>query len=391
MRNAAILTLLETVVPAKSYGTSAVLAARHFHFVRAGAKALDLADALGREPEIEVVAVLGEGERPLGVVSRQHLFTLIGKPFGREVLARADVGEVLEDAPRIDVHASLFTVAASALDESRSTPYLVLVDDTEAYRGILSARDLSEYMSRITQEDIELAGEIQERLEECNEAVGDERFSLDAWSQAAKGVGGDFWFTRALTDGHVFLTLCDVSGKGVAASLVVSMVWGMLVMYDFGKGLADLLTGLNESLVATFRHERYLTGFFALYDPTTREIAVADMGHSHSLLFRKGRVMRLKGTGNIPVGIERVVDPVIDRWRLEPGDRLLVYSDGLSEQEDAAGEEFGEGRIASIAGACFARGRSLRHDLPEALDRHRGRIPQQDDMSFLCLSLAQGC
>jgi sigma-B regulation protein RsbU (phosphoserine phosphatase) len=381
-------SILMKAVPAKSYGSSAVLAARHFYSVPAGAKVLELAEEFRRRPELEVVAVVEEGGAPRGLIARAALFDLLGKPFGLEILGRMVVSELAEPAPAVDMHASIFAVADEALGDAAARPYRILVDEAGRFSGILSARDLSEYLSRITQEDIELAGVIQSRLEECNEVVGDPRYSFDAWSRAAKGVGGDFWFTKRMEDGLIFLILCDISGKGVAASLVVSMVWGMLLMYDFGRGLRPLIIGLNESIVATFRLERYLTGFFAVYDPSTGDLAVADMGHAHEFLFRGGRAFRLKSDGcNIPIGIEASVEPAIARWRLKAGDSLFVYSDGLLEQEDSGGEEYGEGRLASAVGACLASGGALRHFLPEALDAHRGKIPQQDDMSFICLTV----
>jgi phosphoserine phosphatase RsbU/P len=381
-------SILAKVVPAKSYGTSAVLAARHFYSVPAATKVLELAEEFRRRPEMEVVAVVEEGGAPRGLISRSALFDLLGKPFGLEILGRMVVSELSEPAPFADVHSSLFAVADDVLGGAQSHPYRILVDDRGQFSGILSARDLSEYLSRITQDDIELAGAIQSRLEECNEAVGDPRYSFDAWSRAAKGVGGDFWFTKRTEDGRIFLILCDVSGKGVAASLVVSMVWGMLLMYDFERGLLPLIESLNESIVAIFRLERYLTGFFAVYDPSTKELAVADMGHAHEFLFRGGKALRLRSDGcNIPIGIESAVEPSIARWRLKAGDSLFVYSDGLLEQEDSDGREYGEERLAAAVGTCLATGGAPRQALPLALDAHRGKIPQQDDMSFICLTV----
>ena len=162
----------------------------------------------------------------------------------------------------------------------------------------------------------------------------------------------------------------------------------MLRMNDFSKGLASLLVSLNEAIVATFHLEKYLTGFFCVFDPGSRELAVADMGHSHALILRAGGARRLKApNSNLPIGVETELHPLIHVWHLRPGDALLVYSDGLTEQEDQGGAEFGEGRLAAVALKSLARGASLRDTLPLALDTHRGRTPQQDDMSFMLLSL----
>jgi sigma-B regulation protein RsbU (phosphoserine phosphatase) len=411
--------ILGQASPAKTYGSSALLASRHFHFVRPETRTLDLSDAFRDGADIEAVAVVDDAGRPLGIVTREGLFALLAKPFAREILGRSLVPEVMEAAPVVDAHMSLF--AAAGVPRAGDSPWLILADAGGAggesrFRGLLSLRDLSDYLSQMTQDDIELAGSIQARLEESNEEIGGPGLAVVAWSRAAKGVGGDFWFAKRLEDGRVFLCLCDVSGKGVAASLVVSMVWGMLAMYDFRGGLEKLLIKLNESLISTFRLERYLTGFFGIYDAGSRELAVADMGHSHSLLVRGGRALRLKGRDrNLPLGVEAALEPRLERWRLEEGDALFVYSDGLTEQEDAAGKEFGEARLAATLAACLSlavtssggavtgsgdgatssgpatgasegdAGARLREEVPRALDLYRGRIPQQDDMSFMCL------
>ena len=382
-RHAFLITEAEA---ARDYGTTVLRAARHRHCAPREAGATALADELGRRPEIEVLALLDAEGRPEGRVSREGLFALLGKPFGREVLGRTRAWEIAERAPLLDAHSGLFSAGARAGGEA---PYRILVDAEGRFRAILSSRDLAEHLSRITEDDIELAGRIQERLEEGNEAVGGEGYRFVAWPRPSKGVGGDFWFSKRLEDGSAFVALCDVSGKGVAASLVVSLVWGMLRMHDYGKGLASLLVALNEALVATFHLEKYLTGFFCVFDPRSGALEAADMGHSHALVLREGKARRLKAPErNLPIGVEPELRPAIASWRLRSGDALLVYSDGLSEQENPAGEEFGERRLAACALAALARGESLREALPAALDRHRGTTPQQDDMSFMLLNLS---
>jgi serine phosphatase RsbU (regulator of sigma subunit) len=89
---------------------------------------------------------------------------------------------------------------------------------------------------------------------------------------------------------------------------------------------------------------------------------------------------------NLPLGIERDLEPSVARLPLEPGDSLLVFSDGLTEQENPGGEEFGVRRLSATAAGSAAAGRSLAETVPEAVDAWRGRTPQQDDMSFMLLS-----
>ena len=378
--------MISEVEANRDYGNTVLKAARHRHFAPRDITAAALADELGKRPQIEVLALLDSDHHPAGLITREGLFSLLGKPFGREVLGRTQAWELAGQAPVLDWHTSIFS--AGNRDGVEAAPYRILVDSEGRFRAILSSRDLAEHLSRITEEDIELAGRLQERLEAGNEILSSSLYGFEAWSRLAKGVGGDFWYTKKLEGDAVFFALCDVSGKGVAASLVVSLVWGMLRMYDFQKGLSSLLVSLNEALVATFHLEKYLTGFFGVYDPKTGVLEAADMGHAHALVFRGGRARRLGSNNrNLPIGVEPMLNPLIHRWHLMPGDALFVYSDGIPEQENPAGMELGEQRLAGFVLETLKSGRTLRETLPTALDRHRGTAPQQDDMSFILLNL----
>jgi phosphoserine phosphatase RsbU/P len=381
------------------FSSSALHAARFFHYASSSARLLDVADALRDLPALPAVAVVdGEG-KAIGIVRREALFALTGKPFGREVLGRSLVAEIVEEVAAFDAHADLFAVAQKLLpgsgDSSREAEarFCLLTGEDGSFLALLDSQDIANYLSRMTQDDIELAGRLQERLlagegQASEGRKAGEPWGIEAWSRPAKGVGGDFYFTKRLDDGRLFLTLCDVSGKGVAASLIVAMVWGMLRMFDYGRGLRELVQGLNEAVVATFHMEKYLTGIFLFYDPATRRLSSADMGHSHAVLFRGGKALSLREPkGNLPIGVDQELDPVILPYRLESGDRLFLYSDGLTEQENSRSEEYGEKRLKAAAAEAISRGSSLREALPAAIDAHRGGTPQQDDMSFLMLSL----
>jgi phosphoserine phosphatase RsbU/P len=395
--------LLEKVGPVRMFSSSALHAARYFLAARSDSSLLRLADEFQADPELPAVAVLDAAGRVIGIVRRDRLFALLGKPFGREVLMKSSIGdgEIVEEVPSFDARTDLFTVAAQLLPDAAEGStgardgggYCLLVGEDGRFLGLLSAQDLANYLSRMTRDDIELAGRLQERLMggALASIAGTEReadWRIEAWSRSAKGVGGDFYFTRPLEDGKVFFALCDVSGKGVAAALVVSMVWGMLRMFDYSRGLHELLVGLNEAVVSTFHLEKYLTGMFLIYDPGERRLLCADMGHSHAALFRGDRILSLRAPqGNLPIGVEIDIDPSIAPYRIAPGDRLLIYSDGLTEQEGVGTGEFGEGRLCTVAAGAMARGAPLKEAIPEALDKHRGATPQQDDMSFILLTV----
>src|SRR6185295_18289842 len=131
------------------------------------------------------------------------------------------VQEITEEVPFFNAHSNLFAVADEVRQGSKSDSprYFLLVDTQHKFMGIFSSHDLVRYLSQITQEDIELAAMLQERLVREHERVVGKGWKLNAWSHYAKGVGGDFYSHRSLAGGKEFITLCDVSGKGVAASI----------------------------------------------------------------------------------------------------------------------------------------------------------------------------
>ena len=142
--------------------------------------------------------------------------------------------------------------------------------------------------------------------------------------------------------------------------------------------------------MATFHMEKYMTGIFLVYDPSEQRVHCADMGHSRSSGVPRRTPRSIKGPkGNLPIGVELEVEPAIYPYRLKRGDDLLVYGDGLIEQEDSRAIEFSERRLIAAASGAIGRGEKLREVLPAALDAHRGTAgpsatPQQDDMSFFC-------
>ena len=379
-----------TVKPAKVYGSSILRVASHFSAVASDCKILSLAEMFQEQPELAAVAVLDSGQNCIGLVSRGNLFNLLGKPFGRDILNKKLVQEITEDAPSFNAHANLFAVADEVRQGSKSESprYFLLVDTQHKFMGIFSSHDLVRYLSQITQEDIELAAMLQERLVREHERVAGKGWKLNAWSHYAKGVGGDFYSHRSLAGGKEFITLCDVSGKGVAASIISSMVWGMLRMFDFRRGLRELVTVLNESLITSFQLEKYLTGIFLIYDATTRKLLSADMGHSHALIIRKSKVMPLRGPRqNMPLGIDPAIDPQLYTFSLEVGDTILIYTDGITEQENAAGEEFSEQGLVSSIKDCIAEQLDPIEYVPKLIRDFKGSTPQQDDMSFILLSI----
>jgi serine phosphatase RsbU (regulator of sigma subunit) len=376
--------------PARSYPNSIQRLAGYFRAVPENETISSLADELDRDRRVSAVCVVDQDYRPLGIIKRDKLFLVLGKRFGRDLMGGRMVREVAETAPVFLGETNILEVSRSlsaAMKEGAAemeNNFIVLHGADGAFTGMLSFQDLANYFVDMTNRDIAAASLLQERLLASADEIGDNQARVNAWSVPASGVGGDFYVIKNLGKTRFFAALCDVSGKGISASLVVSMAWGFLRAHPIGRGLGDLLAGLNGSLVNTFHMEKYLTGFFFIYDSQNRALHVADMGHSHGALIRNGTVFFLeKARVNLPVGVELHIQPVICRIGIKPGDALIIYTDGITEQDNPNGEEFGDRRFLDLVRESLSAGKNLEELLPPAMESFRKNTPQLDDMSYL--------
>jgi sigma-B regulation protein RsbU (phosphoserine phosphatase) len=376
--------------PVRSYPNSIQKLARYFRAVYEDETISTLADELDRDRRLSAVCVVDQDYRPRGIIKRDKLFLLLGKRFGRDLMGERLVREITEGAPVFLGDTNILAVSRSLSAAMREAAaemennFIVLRGGEGTFTGMLSFQDLSSYFVDMTNRDITAARLLQERFLASADEIRDARIRVEAWSVPAGGVGGDFYVIKNLGESRFFAALCDVSGKGVSASLVVSMVWGFLRAHPLDRGLGDLLAGLNDSLVNTFHMEKYLTGFFFIHDSQSGVLYLADMGHAHSALIRNGAVSFLEDARvNLPVGVELHIRPAVCRLQVKPGDALLIYTDGITEQDNPEGEEFGDRRFLALAMKSLAAGKKLRELLLPAMESFRKNTPQLDDMSYL--------
>ncbi|MDR0602253.1 MAG: SpoIIE family protein phosphatase [Treponema sp.] len=374
----------------RSYPNSIQKLARYFKTVPSDGTIAELADLLDRDRRIFAVCVVDGLSRPMGIIRRDKLFLLLGKRFGWDLMAKRMVLEITEDAPVFSGDTNIFTVSQFLSAAAREgapemgNSFMILTGPDGVFTGMLSFQDLSNYFVDMTNGDIAMASLLQERFLASVDEVSGTGVAVNAWSLPAKGVGGDFYFIKDLGGGRFFAALCDVSGKGIAASLVVSMAWGFLRAYTIKEGLADLIENLNSSIVSTFHMEKYLTGFFMICDSGRKKLQFADMGHSHSVLLRGETFHDLeKAKVNLPIGIDPKIKPAVFRLGIKPGDALLVYTDGITEQDNPGGEEFGDERLRQLASQSRAEGKNLDEILVPVLTDFRKNTPQRDDMTCL--------
>jgi sigma-B regulation protein RsbU (phosphoserine phosphatase) len=158
-------------------------------------------------------------------------------------------------------------------------------------------------------------------------------------------VGGDWYDFIPLDDGRWGLVLADVSGKGTAAALLMSATRGMLrSLAETNYGPQEVLTRLNRLLVDDFPRGRYVTMIYAVLDPASRTLTFSNAGHLLPLLVDGEKVHCLSTEKGMPLGLGFSSFSEVE-VQIPQGSRLVFYSDGSTEAENAKDEEYGRERL----------------------------------------------
>jgi sigma-B regulation protein RsbU (phosphoserine phosphatase) len=221
-------------------------------------------------------------------------------------------------------------------------------------------------------QELAIAAEIQQGLMKVT--VPEVPFAkVNAVSYACKDIGGDF-FDLVYTDGGLSLIVADVSGKGVSAAVVASILQGMLYsQLARGSSLPEMIAAVNRFLCDKVGGQKYATLVIARL-LGSGEMELINCGHVPPLLISGGVITRLED-GNLPVGLVADAEFQASRLQLKPGDRLLLVTDGVTEAEDAEGEFFGMERLESCSKEGFAA-------IEQAVTDFRGDTALTDDCTI---------
>ncbi len=206
----------------------------------------------------------------------------------------------------------------------------------------------------------------------------------------ATEVGGDFYDVLALEDGRLAVAVGDVAGHGVSSGLVMSMAKSALaVQVTFDPEVEPVFTTLNRLVFQSARRRLLATLCYALLDPERRELTYASAGHLFPYrLTPAGDVQPLESI-SYPLGVRPEIRVRVRAARLEPGDCLFLFSDGVVEARAPGSDElFGFERLeASLARHAPAGVDALRRGVLDDLERFTGPGPRGDDLTLLVLQL----
>ncbi|MBC8166307.1 MAG: SpoIIE family protein phosphatase [Bryobacteraceae bacterium] len=202
-----------------------------------------------------------------------------------------------------------------------------------------------EQAERILTKDLEQAAIIQQGLLPSKAPVVP-GLELAGYNAASRSVGGDYYDFLTYPDGKLGLVLGDVSGKAMPAALLMSSLQARLrVLAEDITDVADLMTRLNRHTAANTPSNRFVTLFFLLIDPLTGGFEYTNAGHNPPYLVQKNGELKALEGGGLILGLFPQARYQSFKGALEPGESIVIFSDGVTEATTSANDEYGEERL----------------------------------------------
>lgn len=261
---------------------------------------------------------------------------------------------------------------------------LMTIIATQSAQVIENAR-LQEEEARlhVMQEDLRVARSIQESLIPKSVPKVD-KLDLFGYTAPAKEVGGDYYDWITLSDGRVGSVVADVSGKGMPAALLMAQLQAAFkAQAQLGFPPQQVVTTVNQFLANTMEPTRFVTLFYAVIDPHNNQLIYANAGHNPALLCRSDGKVEWLGLGGLMLSPVSMLPYDAFTVPFGLGDCLLVYTDGVTEAENASGTQWEEENLEKtvVAGARTTAA-EVGTRVKAALEAFVGGALQTDDITM---------
>jgi len=236
--------------------------------------------------------------------------------------------------------------------------------------------------------DLDLARSIQQGLLPAS-PPRDDRFAVSGWNQPADQTGGDYYDWERLDDGRIIVMLADVTGHGVGPALMAAACRAYArALVPLASDLGDAMTRLNDVLINDLPAGKLVTVAAALVEPDANAVKLLSAGHGPLLFYSaaEDRVQQFEAHG-VPFGVVPGMPyGPPQTLALEPGDMVVLMTDGFFEWENRAGEEFGMERLeAAIRAAASLPPDEIIRRMHHAVTTFTAGTPQADDLTAVII------
>jgi len=254
-----------------------------------------------------------------------------------------------------------------------------------------NARLIEEHLEQDRFErELQLAREIQQRfLPTAPPAV--QGYELQGISFPSYEIGGDYYDFIRRRDERFVIALGDVSGKGTSAALLMSSLHAAIhAQVASHQSLVETIAAVNRYLADNTPANRFVTLFYAELDPPSGSLSFINAGHNPPLIAHAAGTMEQLGAGGLPLGIMPDAAYREGRTQLQPGDVLVAYSDGVTEQINPKGEEFGPTRLQEVIWKHVELSAAgIRDKIEAALTQFAQGTPAVDDITLVIVKRAK--
>ncbi|HTU48779.1 MAG TPA: SpoIIE family protein phosphatase [Bryobacteraceae bacterium] len=300
---------------------------------------------------------------------------LLPVSLNTRLLGVISLGPKRSEAPYSQADLQLLSAVASQTGLALENAEL-----TESIRREVAQRE------RLNRE-LEIAREVQQRLfpQKLPEVRG---LEFAGYCRPALGVGGDYYDFVHLDDGCLGIAIGDVSGKGIAAALMMASLQASLRGQTINpcSTLSEMIQHINRLVYEASAENRYATFFYAQYDPATRILRYVNAGHNPPILCRNGasgEILRLE-EGGMVLGLFPEFAYRETQVPLQPGDVVVAFTDGISEAMNNSDEEFDEERLIHSILTCDSRSAAdMITSILKRVDGFTAGAPQHDDMTLV--------
>lgn len=232
--------------------------------------------------------------------------------------------------------------------------------------------------------ELELATEIQQRFQPAG-PPNIPGYQFQGISFSCYEIGGDYYDFVRRDNGTLLIALGDVSGKGTAAALLMSSLHAAIhAQVAAGADLARTVVSVNKYLAENTPSNRFVTLFAAELQPESGHLRYINAGHNPAILCHSDGNYELLSSGGLPLGLMEQSEYDLSETILKAGDLLVIYSDGVTEGTNLAGEEFGLERLLDVVTKSVnLPAAAVRDKIESALSAFTGSAPANDDITLV--------
>ena len=210
---------------------------------------------------------------------------------------------------------------------------------------------------------------------------------------SSKHVGGDYYDVVPLNNNSFAIAIGDVSGKGTPAALLMANVQATIrTLVQFDLPLAEMTSRVNRLIYENTGNDKFITFFWGIYDPASRNFRYVNAGHNHPFVLRANREIERLTEGGIILGVLPEAPPYVEgNVRLLPGDAVVMFTDGISEAMNTEGVDYTEERVEEFlrnVPATSAQG--ILDEVQKEIAKYTQGAPQSDDITLVVLRSTEG-